>query len=55
MCVYIYYTYIHMYMYILTGFKALSLYVGLYRFIFEKKEVNIHFFLNIHFLVGLKK
>ena len=43
-----------MYIYILTGFKALSLYIGLSRFIFEK--MYIHFvFLSIHFLVGLKK
>ena len=27
-------------MYILTGFKALSLYIGLYRFIFEKSEYS---------------
>ena len=55
------YLYINIYIYIyicfifiLTGFKALSLYIGLYRFIFEKKN-EYSFFLNIHFLVGLKK
>ena len=39
----------------LTGFKTLSLYIGLYRFILKKRKEYYVFFLNIHFLVGLKK
>ena len=60
-CMYIYiyiYTHVFMYTHIYVDWiqslqKGCFLYIGLYRFIFEK--VNIHLFLNIHFLVGLKK
>ena len=50
-------TYIYIYIYIdwiQSLQKRCFLYIGLYRFIFEKNEYSLCF-LNIHFLVGLKK
>ena len=48
------YIYIYIYIdWIQSLQKRCFLYIGLYRFIFEK--MNIHIFLNIHFLAGLKK
>ena len=58
MCVYVY---VYVYIYIdriQTLQKRCFLYTGLYRFIFGEKIMNIHlflFYMNIHFLVGLKK